>query len=390
MKGDYIPLVVGLLVFLASIISLRLGLSVAIIEIALGAIAGNLGLHTEEWMLYIAQFGGIILTYLAGTEIDTKLFKEKFKESFLIGFFSFLAPFVAAFLFTYYFAGWGYKPSLIAGIALSTTSLAVVYSVLVETGLTKTQIGKLLMAATFVTDMGTALALSIMFIQPTLFTLVFYVGSILIILFVDRFSPYILNHPIYFNKVIEPEIKFIFLVLLIFIFFAQLGGGQAILPAFILGLIMSKHFDEKKKTRVVLNRLRTVAYAFITPIFFIVGGMKISATMIIASLGLFAALFAVKIIAKFIGVYFLAKKYISGGSMYTTLLMSTGLTFGTISSLFGLQAGIINQTQYSILVGAVVASAIIPTFIAQKWFMPVDEEDILDFDTWYMPANDDE
>ncbi len=390
MKGDYIPLVVGLLVFLASIISLRLGLSVAIIEITLGAIAGNLGLPTEDWMLYIAQFGGIILTYLAGTEIDTTLFKEKFKESFLIGFFSFLAPFVGAFLFAYYFAGWGYKPSLIAGIALSTTSLAVVYSVLVETGLTKTQIGKLLMAATFVTDMGTALALSIMFIQPTLFTLVFYAGSILLILFVDRFSPYILNHPIYFNKVIEPEIKFIFLVLLIFIFFAQLGGGQAILPAFVLGLVMSKHFDEKSKTRVILNRLRTVAYAFITPIFFIVGGMKVSLTMIIASLGLFAALFTVKIMAKFIGVYFLAKKYIPEGSMYTTLLMSTGLTFGTISSLFGLQAGIINQTQYSILVGVVVASAIIPTFIAQKWFLPVDEEDILDLDTWYMPAKDDE
>ncbi|MCK7508306.1 MAG: cation:proton antiporter [Desulfobacterales bacterium] len=73
-----------------------LGLSVAIIEITLGTIAGNLGLKTEEWMLYIAQFGGIILTYLAGTEIDTKLFKEKFKESFLIGFFSFLAPFVGS------------------------------------------------------------------------------------------------------------------------------------------------------------------------------------------------------------------------------------------------------------------------------------------------------
>ncbi len=381
MRGDYIPLVVGLLVFLASIISLRLGLSVAIIEITLGAITGNMGLHTEEWMLYIAQFGGIILTYLAGTEIDTRLFKEKFKESFLIGFFSFLVPFIAAFLFTYYFAEWGYKPSLIAGIALSTTSLAVVYSVLVETGLTKTQVGKLLMAATFVTDMGTALALSIMFVQPTMFTLVFYVGSVLLIIFVYRFSHYILNHPIYFNKVIEPEIKFIFLILLVFIFFAQLGGGQAILPAFVLGLVMSKHFEEKRKTRVILNRLRTVAYAFITPIFFIVGGMKVSLAMIITSLGLFAVLFAVKIVAKFIGVYFLAEKYIPNGSMYTTLLMSTGLTFGTISSLFGLQAGIINQTQYSILVGVVVASAIIPTFIAQKWFLPVDEEDILDFNT---------
>jgi Kef-type K+ transport system membrane component KefB len=389
MRGDYIPLAVGLLVFLASIISLRLGLSVAIIEIFLGAIAGNLGLKTEDWMIYIAQFGGIILTYLAGTEIDSRLFREKFKESFLIGFFSFLIPFIAAFLFTFCITGWSYKAALIAGIALSTTSLAVVYSVLVETGLTKTQIGKMLMAATFVTDMGTALALSIMFLKPTIYTLVFYIVSILVIFLVDKFSLYILHNPRFFDKVIEPEIKFIFLILLVFIYFAQIGGGQAILPAFVLGLLMSKHFDEKRKTRVIKNRLRTVAYAFITPIFFIVGGMKISITMIIASLGLFAALFAVKIVAKFIGVYFLAKKYIPNeGSMYTTLLMSTGLTFGTISSLFGLQAGIIDQVQYSILVGVVVASAIIPTFIAQQWFMPVDEEDVLDFDKWYMPPRD--
>ena len=389
MRGDYIPLAVGLLVFLASIISLRLGLSVAIIEIFLGAIAGNLGLKTEDWMIYIAQIGGIILTYLAGTEIDIRLFREKFKESFLIGFFSFLIPFIAAFLFTFCITGWSYKAALIAGIALSTTSLAVVYSVLVETGLTKTQIGKMLMAATFVTDMGTALALSIMFLKPTIYTLVFYIVSILVIFLVDKFSLYILHNPRFFNKVIEPEIKFIFLILLVFIYFAQIGEGQAILPAFVLGLLMSKHFDEKRKTRVIKNRLRTVAYAFITPIFFIVGGMKISITMIIASLGLFAALFAVKIVAKFIGVYFLAKKYIPNeGSMYTTLLMSTGLTFGTISSLFGLQAGIIDQVQYSILVGVVVASAIIPTFIAQQWFMPVDEEDVLDFDKWYMPPRD--
>jgi len=181
MRGDYIPLAVGLLVFLASIISLNLGLSVAIIEIFLGTIAGNLGLKAEDWMIYIAQFGGIILTYLAGTEIDTRLFKEKFKESFLIGFFSFLIPFIAAFLFTFYFIGWSYKAALIAGAALSTTSLAVVYSVLVETGLTKTQIGKMLMAATFVTDMGTALALSIMFLKPTIYTLAFYIVSILVI-----------------------------------------------------------------------------------------------------------------------------------------------------------------------------------------------------------------
>jgi hypothetical protein len=58
--------------------------------------------------------------------------------------------------------------------------------------------------------------------------------------------------------------------------------------------------------------------------------------------------------------------------------MSTGLTFGTIASVFGLNSGFINQVQYSVLIGVVIASAVIPTFIAQKWFMPVHSEDLVD------------
>jgi Kef-type K+ transport system membrane component KefB len=167
-------------------------------------------------------------------------------------------------------------------------------------------------------------------------------------------------------------------LLLIFIYFANLGDGHAVLPAFLLGLLMSKHFSETSGTRELRNRLRTVAYAVITPLFFIVGGLKISVPMIASAFGLFVILFLLKIATKFIGVYFLARRYLPKGEMYTTLLMSTGLTFGTISSVFGLNAGYIDQVQYSVLVGVVVSSAVIPTFIAQKWFMPVHSEDIVD------------
>jgi Kef-type K+ transport system membrane component KefB len=378
MKADIIPLIAGLIVLISSLISLRVGLSVAIIEILLGAIAGNLGLQPENWMMYLASFGGIILTFLAGTEIDTKLMKEKFKESFLIGAFSFLLPFVGVFLYTYFVVGWNLSASLIAGTALSTTSLAVIYSVLVETGLSKTEIGKLVMASTFITDMGTALALSILFIKPTLYTLIFLSVSLNVIYFADRFSHYIFNNPRWKNKVIEPEIKYVFLLLLVLMYFANLGDGHAVLPAFVLGLLMSRHFSDTSETKVVRNRLRTVAYAIITPIFFIVGGLKVSLPLILSALGLFAILFAIKILTKFMGVFFLAKKFIPNGSIYTTLLMSTGLTFGTIASVFGLNSGFINQVQYSVLIGVVIASAIIPTFIAQKWFMPVHSEDIVD------------
>lgn len=380
MQADVIPLFTGALILLASLISLRLSLSVAIIELIIGALAGNLGiLQTEDWMTFIATFGGIILTFLAGTEIDTKLMREKFKESFLIGAMSFVAPFIGVFLFTYYLAGWSLSASLIAGTALSTTSLAVVYSVLVETGLSKTQVGKILMASTFFTDMGTAIALSLLFIKPTVYTAIFIAVSLIVIYLAVKFSHYIFHNPLLKNKVIEPEIKYLFLLLLIFMYFANLGDGQAVLPAFILGLLMSRHFVETSETKEVRNRLRTVAYAVITPIFFVVGGMKISVPLIIGAFGIFIILFAIKIIMKFVGVFFLAKKYIPGGSMYTTLLMSTGLTFGTIASVFGLTAGYIDDIQYSVLVGVVVASAVIPTYIAQKWFRPIHSEDILDF-----------
>lgn len=377
MAVDIIPLIAGLIVFIASIISLKLGVSVAIVEILLGVVAGQYGFHSEPWMTYLAGFGGIILTFLAGAEIDTALMKEKFKESMLIGIASFLLPFIGVFTYTYWVAGWTLNASLIAGTALSTTSLAVVYSVLVESNLSKTPLGKLIMASTFVTDMGTALALSILFIKPTLYTLIFIIVSIIAIFIAGKYSSHLFNNIKYKNKVIEPEIKWIFLVLLVFIYFANIGESHAVLPAFVFGLIMSKYFHEKSESKEVVKRLRVVAYAIITPFFFIVGGLNISIPLIISAIGLFMILFIIKMIAKFAGVYFLAKKYIPHGSMYTTLLMSTGLTFGTISSFFGLQAGYIDQVQFSVLVGVVVASAVIPTFFAQKWFKPVHSEDII-------------
>jgi len=376
-----VPLIAGILVFLASLISLRLGLSVAIVEIVLGVIAGNFfGFQAEPWMTYLASFGGILLTFLAGAEVDLQLMRSKFKESLLIGGASFLVPFVGAFAYTYFVAGWALNASLIAGCALSTTSLAVVYSVLVETGLSRTKLGKLLMSATFVTDIGTALALSLLFMKPSELTLEFVVVSAVVIFLAVKYSRLLFSNKAFKNKVIEPEIKYLFLLLLIFMYFAATGASHAVLPAFLLGLFMSPYFTELSDTKEVRNRLRTVAYAIITPFFFIVGGMNVSVPLVLGAIGLFVALLAVKQVAKFIGVYFLAKKYLPKNEMYTTLLMSTGLTFGTISSVFGYQAGYIDKTQFSVLVAVVVASAVIPTMIAQKWFKPVHSEDVINGD----------
>nr|WP_319374067.1 cation:proton antiporter [uncultured Methanobacterium sp.] len=369
-------LILIIAIFIASLISLRVGMAVAIIELIVGVIFGNLGfLHATDWMTMIASFGGILLTFMAGTEIDTQVMREKYKESFLIGFFSFLAPFIGASIYTYFIAGWNIQAALIAGIALSTTSLAVVYSVLLETDIPDVNLVKIVLAATFITDMLTVIVLSILFIKPDLYTVLFIIVSIVVIILASKYSKHIFNHEKLKNKVIEPEIKYIFVLLVIFMYFAAIGNGEAVLPAFILGLLMSK---ELAKVKELMVRMRTVAYAAITPIFFIVGGLKVSFSLILASLGLFLILFVIKLLAKFLGVYFLANRYIPNGSMYTTLLMSTGLTFGTIASLFGLNAGYIDSVQYSVLIGVVVSSAVIPTFVAQKWFLPKHREDVVE------------
>ena len=173
MDSTYAATVIVFLVFVASIISVEVALSAAIIEIVMGVIAANfMGLHPAPWMDFIAGFGGILLTFLAGIEVDPTLLRQKLKESLLIGGCSFLLPHLAALGYCYWIAHWTLQASLIAGCALSTTSLAVVYAVLVETSLTDTGIGKIMMASTFVTDMGTAIALSLTFAEWGVRTLV--------------------------------------------------------------------------------------------------------------------------------------------------------------------------------------------------------------------------
>jgi Kef-type K+ transport system membrane component KefB len=358
--------VLALLVLLASLLSVELGLSVAIIEIFLGVVAGNfLGLASPPWMDFAASFAGILLTFLAGAEVDPALLRSKAKESILVGGLSFVLPFIGAGSFAYFVAGWDVRQSEIAGIALSTTSLAVVYAVLVESGLVRTEIGKVIMAATFVTDLGTALALSVLFIQPSGYLLVFVAVSVAVVA-----AMLLLEQPFfarYGDRVIEPEGRGAFFALLLLMWTADLAKSQAVLPAFLLGLAVSRVFQRYPEQH---KRFRVVAFSFLTPFFFLRGGMNVSLVALATAVPLLAGFFAVKIGLKFAGVMPVALRYLRPHATYTTLLMSTGLTFGTIASLYGLNAGIIDRTQFSVLITAVILSAIVPTAIAQRLFSP--------------------
>jgi Kef-type K+ transport system membrane component KefB len=363
--------VLGAVVLLASVISVELGVTAALVELTLGVVFGNLfHLQSQEWLDFVAKFASIVLTFLAGMEVDPAYMRRRLGASVGIGVVSFVGPFAVASTVAYLFLDWSTRASLIAGTALSTTSLAVVYAVLVERRLTDTGVGKLLMSATFVTDLCTAFALSAIFIKPNVWFPVFLAVSLVLVVALPRIAPWFFGR--YGDRVIEPEIKLVFLCLFVLMVLADASNGHAVLPAFVLGLVMSRHYQEHREEQ---KRMRVVAFAFLTPFFFIKGGMNVSLGAVVANLGLLAALLAAKMAPKLGFIYPLARRADRRHGTFITLLMSTGLTFGTISSLYGLNAGIIDKTQFSLLVTVVVLSAVVPTAIAERWLLPDPERE---------------
>ena len=353
-------------VLLASTISVEIGLSVALIELVAGVMVGNaFQLDVPSWLSFLGSFAGILLTFQAGAEVDVVQFRREWRASLSIGLVSFAAPFATVALLAYYGLDWSRRQAEIGGLALSTTSLAVVYAVLVETGLNRELVGKRLMSATFVTDIATVAGLTILFVKPTLWVIPFALVSVVLIAALPRVAAWFFAR--YGNRVIEPEIKLVFAALFLLMWLGSRANSQAALPAFVLGLVMSSFYVSHRAEQ---NRMRVVSFAFLTPFFFLKGGMSVSTAALWANLGILGVLFVGKMVPKLAGIYPLARKYTPPHATFTTLLMSTGLTFGTITSLYGLNAHIIDRTQFSLLISVVVLSAIVPTAIAQRWFSP--------------------
>lgn len=356
------------LALLASLISIRIGISVALIEIIVGVFGGNLlGLTINPWVSYLAGVGSIVLTFLAGAEIDPEVVRKHFWPSMSIGLVGFFAPFFGVLAYAHYAAGWNWQQAEIAGLALSTTSVAVVYAVMLETGFNKTEMGKVILAACFVNDLGTVLGLGVLFANYNIWLVLFAVVTGLAMWLLPKFVPTIfrtLN-----GRVSEPETKLILLVLFFLGGLGNLAKSEAVLPAYLIGMVLAPFF---LKDRVLAQRLRVTAFTLLTPFFFLKAGSLVKFGSVATGIGMIAVFLLVKMATKFVGIWPLTKRFEFGNreAMYTTLLMSTGLTFGSICALFGLNNGIINRDQYTALVTAVIGSAIVPTIIAQRWFEP--------------------
>jgi len=337
-------------------------------QLIIGAMIGSAVLGTKEpWIVFLSGTGAIVLTFLAGAELDPVVFKAKWKESSLIGGIGFVAPFLGCTFIAYKFLHWPIMASWLAGVALSTTSVAVVYAVMLEFGLNKTTFGKSVLAACFINDLGTVIALGLIFSPFTIKTLIFVLVSVVVFIALPWLTPRFFKH--YGDRPSELETKYLLLFLFGMGALASWAGSEPVLPAYMIGMVLAGTVG---KDHALIRRLRTLTFGLLTPFYFIRAGSFVSVPVLMAAPAAFLILFGAKMVTKTIGVYPVTKvvKYPEKEARYTTLLMSTGLTFGSISALFGLTHGVIDQAQYSYLVAAVIASAVIPTLIANAYYLP--------------------
>jgi Kef-type K+ transport system membrane component KefB len=364
------------LALLAVLIAIKLRISTALSEIVVGTVAqliigatvstGFLGAQ-QSWITFLAGAGSIVLTFLAGCELDPQVFRARWRDATAIGLVGFFAPFLGCTAIAHYILHWPARPAWLAGVALSTTSVAVVYAVMLELGLNTTVFGKAILAACFINDLGTVIALGLIFAPLTAKTAIFVGASIAVFAVLPWLTPRFFKR--YSNRVSELEAKYLLLLLFGMGGLAAWAGSEAVLPAYLIGMVLAGTVG---KDHVLIRRLRTLTFGLLTPFYFIRAGSFVSIPALIAAPRVFLALFFAKSFSKFVGIFPITKlfRYEKQEGVYTTLLMSTGLTFGTISALFGLSHGVIDQTQYSYIVATVIASAVIPTIIANAFFLP--------------------
>jgi Kef-type K+ transport system membrane component KefB len=364
------------LAVLSAVVAYHLRVSIALVEICVGvvaaAVAGWLGRPDAlgsnlEWLRFLAASGAVLLTFLAGAELEPEVLRTKMKEVTVVGLVGFFAPFLGCAAVARYVLGWNPQASLLCGVALSTTSMAVVYAVMLETGFNRTGFGKGILGACFINDLGTVIALGLLFAPFTYRTVVFIAVTALVLAVLPFTSRWLTR--VYAHRTAAIRTKWVILVLFGLGALALWSGSEAVLPAYIVGMVLAEFSNGDS---FWIRRLRTLTVGFLTPFYFLRAGTFVSLPALASAPAVLLVLLGGKVLSKIFGLYPVIGLFRTRRDerWYYTLLMSTGLTFGTISALYGFSHGIVTQGQYSFLVAAVIASAVVPTLIAGLAFLP--------------------
>ncbi len=347
---------------IAGVLSSRLSVSSSIVEVAIGVVLANvMAVKIEQWVDLLATLGGLLLTFLAGVEVESRILKSRLKPSMVIGILIFVVPLIGILLSLTLLTDWSLSTKLAIGLALSDTSIAIVYTILSEYGMMRTELAKTIIAVTIVTNVLTIVGLSLIEPRFNEITIILFIALALIALFMRRYFGILASS--YGNRVGEIELRFMLALLLLISFISDKAGMYSIFGAFALGLLSA---DILKRHESLLNKMRVIVFMLLAPIFFIRAGMLISINAVLSNITMILVLLTVKTLSKS-SCYILCRRWLSEGAAFSTLLLSTGLTVGMIVASTGRDIGLIDNEQFSVTIVSIILGAVIPLIIVRRY-----------------------
>lgn len=353
MKDSFL---VALLVIIAGIISIEAGISTAIFEILAGVIGANvLGIESVDWLNFLANFGLLGIMFFAGFETNGEMIKKYYKKSLSIGLASYIVPFALIFVLAFLIFNLELRSSFLIGIAMSTTSLALVYPLLKERGILNRKNGQILLTSAMVVDILSMLSLSLIFGGFGRYTIIFIIAILVSLYLLPRLGRWLFSR--YESGITQFKVRFILLVLLALGFFSEKAGVHAAILAFVAGFVFSELLEEHE---VLEEKLRGLVFGFLAPLFFLKAGLAVNLSLInMNTLFLVCLLTIVAFIGKFFGTFYVTKKYLKKTAKFAGFLFNFRLSFGIIVAIFGLSTGLINESFYIAIITTIILTSLI-------------------------------
>ncbi|MEA1908016.1 MAG: cation:proton antiporter [Euryarchaeota archaeon] len=358
---DEIFIAIGLIIF-AGLVAIELKITSAIFEIIAGCIAVNFfNFSSAEVINVLADFGILALMFFAGLEIDFDVLKKNAKSSMVIGSASFLSPFLAVYFITLYFLDFSYEQALLTGIALSTTSIAIVYPTLLKSKERLDDTGKKILSAAMVVDLLSMIAISLLFSDLTILTIGFILAFTVFSYFVPSLGKKIFSH--YKGNAVEFEFKIILFLILGIGIAGEAIGIETVLLAFILGVITSGVIVGHIK---LWDKLRGITFGFLAPIFFFKVGTAVNLAALYENTILILLFVIICFTSKYIGTYISTKRYLPEQAAYIATIFNSRLSLGIVAATVGYELNIFHEGVYASIIGVVILSSLIASVLTKR------------------------
>lgn len=356
-------ILVGFLILASGVLSLELGISVSVMEILAGILAGTFaGIRSSDWLDHTAAFGLLGLMFFAGFETDFAMLRRNWRSSLTIGLISFFMPAILVGGAAFLLLDMSLKASALTAIGLSTTSLALVYGSLKQEGVLKEARGQALLGAAMVVDVISMVALAVLFEGVTIVSLGVLALILLWLTRLPRLCRWLFIR--YASNEVELKTRFILLLLLSLVLASKQASVHVSILAFTAGMVLNDVLAEHGELQL---KLQSLVFGLVAPIFFFKAGLSVR--LIHFHTGLVPTLAILGLAAfggKVAGTWLAARKFLpSAEATRAAVLFNYRLTFGIVTAAFGLETGIISSSEYLSILVVVVASSFLTSLMSR-------------------------